>query len=242
MAQFKQVIAPNSPAAVRLALLAGFNADLTDALYGFSIALHMIESNESSEQNLARRLVSDATIAYVRCFSRSNVRPNLDTIIAVPDGYADAHRTLKRLRNSTVAHSESTLTPSYAVVSLERDETTGKVWATEALAMTVHFSFSAEVIRLFHDLVKAVKARLLVEIESAKGLLVTELNTKGEIVALWAEGVLPQIAPIAMEEWDVDSRRASYPDSHVIPVVAAPVRTFLAPSSGDDFEGEADAI
>lgn len=47
-----------------------------------------------------------------------------------------------RLRNSTVAHSESGLAPSYAVVHLERDEEASIVRAPTACAMTVHSAYS----------------------------------------------------------------------------------------------------
>lgn len=229
----KQVIVPSSPAAVRLAQLAGFNADLAEALYGFTIALHMIESGETREQNLVRPLVSAATVSYGRCFTSSNVRPSLDTILDVPDAQVGVHHALKRLRNRTVAHSESTLTPSYAVLNLERAESAGDVYAAQASAMTVHVSFSMEGIQQFHELTRVVKNLLLLEIEKAKGDLVSELNGSADLQELWDDGVLPQMVPIPLGEWDLDSKRPDYPDSHIIPVVAAPARTFLVPSSGN---------
>ncbi|MBN9159218.1 hypothetical protein [Microbacterium sp.] len=236
MSEMKQVIAPSSTAAIRLAQLAGFNADLAEALNGFTIALHLIESKETWEQNLVRPLVSDATVSYGRCFTSSNVRPNLETIIDVPDSHADVHHALKRLRNRTVAHSESTLTPSYAVANLERDESAGTIRASQALAITAHVSFSMEAIQQFHELTLVVKELLLHEIEKAKAELLTVLNDGGDLQELWDSGLLPQLVPVPLEQWDVDSKRADYPDSHIIPVVVTPARTFLAPSSGNLFE------
>lgn len=232
MPETKQVIAPTSLAAIRLAQLAGFNADLGDALYGFTIALHMIESTVAWEKNVVRRLVSDAAVAYARCFTTSNVRPKLDTIIEVPAEHQDVHLILMKLRNRTVAHSESTLTPSFAVVGLARDESSGDVRAALALAMTAHVSFSDDAVQLFHDTTNAVKRLLLIEIETAKAQLLTDLNSNGDLVTLWKDGMQPQMVPISLDEWDVDSRRPDYPDSHVIPITTEPARTFLMPSGG----------
>jgi hypothetical protein len=241
MAEMKQVIAPDSPAAVRLALLGGFNADLGDALYGFSIALHLNESQEPTERNLVRRVVSDAIVSYGRCFTSSNVRPRLDEIIDVPEAYADVHHMLKRLRNRTVAHSESTLTPTYAVVDLERDESTGVVRATRALAMSVHASFSGEAIEQFHEVSGALKNLLLLQIEQAKAELIAELDAAGDVADLWNDGTLPQFVDIPLDDWNVDSKRPDYPESHIIPVVVAPARTFLTPSAGDLYEAHGPA-
>ncbi|MGF6824579.1 hypothetical protein M2317_003512 [Microbacterium sp. ZKA21] len=233
MSEIRQVIAPSSPAAIRLAQLAGFNADLGEALNGFTIALHMIESRERWEQNLVRPLVSDATVSYGRCFTTSNVRPNLETIIDVPDSYIDVHRALKRLRNRTIAHSESMLTPSYAVTTLKRDESTGATHAAQALAMTAHVSFSGEAIQQFRELALVMNDLLLLEIEKAKADLIFVLNDDGDLRKLWSDGQLPQLVPVALDQWDVDSKRPEYPDSHIIPVVVTPARTFLTPSSGN---------
>lgn len=232
----KQVIAPESPAAVRLALLGGFMADLSDALYGFYIALHLNESQEPTERGLVRRVVSDAIVSYGRCFTSSNVRPYLDEIIEVPEAYADVHHMLKRLRNRTVTHSESSLTPTYAVIDLERNESTGVLRATRALAMSVHASFSGEAIEQFHEVSGALKNLLLLRIEQAKAELVAELDAAGTLAGLWNDGTLPQFVDVPLDDWNVDSKRPDYPESHIIPVVATPAKTFLTPSAGDLYE------
>ncbi len=240
MPEKKQVIAPSSPAAIRLAQLAGFNADLAVAHDSLTLGSHFAESQNTTELNLVRPVVIEATVAYGRCFTRSYVRPTLDTIITVPDELRVEHGMFLRLRHGTVAHSESHLTPSYAVVNLERDETTGDVRAVQALAMTGHVSFSGEAIQLFHDLVGAIKQLLLAEIENAKAELLAELTNTGDLETLWNEGVLPQLVPIPLDEWDVHTRRPDYPHSHVIPIVVAPARTFLMPSSGKLYEHQGD--
>ncbi|WP_285039154.1 hypothetical protein [Plantibacter sp. lyk4-40-MEA-4] len=240
MPEHKQVIAPSSPAAIRLAQLAGFNADLGLARTSLTIASHYAESQDPTELSLVRTLVVEATVAYGRCFTKSYVRPILSTIITVPSEYTAEHQNLLRLRHGTVAHSESNLTPTYSVAVLERDEVTGNVHAAQALAMTVHFSFSGEAIQLFIDLVRVVKEMLLVEIENAKAELIDELNASADLNALWDEGVLPQMEPISLDEWDVHTRRPEYPESGVIPIVVNPARTFLMPSTGDLYNRKGD--
>jgi hypothetical protein len=228
----KQVIAPSSPAAARLAQLAGFNADLAVAHNSLTLASHFSDSQDKTERNLVRPLVIEATVAYGRCFTTSHVRPRLDTIIRMPDEYAAEHDMLMRLRHGTVAHSESNLTPSYAVVNLDRNSNTGDVRVLQALAMTSHTSFSSEAIQLFNELAGAMRQLLFVEIEFAKADLIAELNRTGHLDTLWAYGMLPQLASISLGDWDVYARRPEYPDSHVIPMLVAPARTYLTPSAG----------
>ncbi|MDW4572618.1 hypothetical protein R8Z57_07490 [Microbacterium sp. M3] len=236
MAERKQVIAPRSAESVRLALLAGHNADLGTAQDSFHVASHMVRSNDKSERNLVRPLVAEATVAYGRCFTKSYVagRTQLDKIITIPREHAAAHASLMRLRNSTVAHSESVLTPSFAIVELQREQPEGAVRAVRASAMTVHPSYSAEAIDEFHALVRAVKQVLLGEIERAKAALLARLAAE-DLTALWDEGQQPQLLSVSLDSWDIHSRRPDYPETNIIKVLVEPARTFLMPSSGDLF-------
>ena len=59
-----------------------------------------------------------AAIAYCRTVLHSNVRDRLTDYVAVPEELVDLHSQVKIYRNATVAHSQSELAVTYAVVGL----------------------------------------------------------------------------------------------------------------------------
>lgn len=67
MAEMKQVIAPDSPAAVRLALLGGFNADLGDCIGSLlAVALYRAERYARSS-----RIASHCTFSLRRTMQKA---------------------------------------------------------------------------------------------------------------------------------------------------------------------------
>lgn len=241
----KQVIAPRSEESIRLALLAGYNADLAEALYALNIAGHMARSEDTAEKSMVSSLVTTAIVAYARCFTTSNVRARLSTIIDVPNTHEGAHESMMKLRNSTVAHSESTLMPSFPVVTLVRDEESesdSRVTVTAASALTSHPNYVLQAIAEFQSAVSAVKTLLLREIEVAKAALVARLAElpPTDLETLWHEGEQPQFVEIPYDDWDIRKARTTYPTSNRIEVlmpVARTKRTFLVGTSGHLLDG-----
>ncbi len=242
--QQKQVIAPRSEASIRLALLAGYNADLGEALHALNIAGHMAISDVNADRSMVNPLVTTAIVAYGRCFSSSNVRDRLNTIIDVPDEHKPAHESMMKLRNSTIAHSESALMPSFAVVNLERDENAeraARITARTALALTSHPNYAPQAIDDFQTAVSAIKNVLLREIEVAKAALLAHLAQlqPADLEVLWTDGEQPEFVEISYDEWNIRKKRPKYPTSNRIEVVvpvAETRRTFLVGSSGHLFD------
>jgi len=61
-------------------------------------------SENTLEKSKASPLVRKAIVAYARCFTTSNVRKRLNTIVDVPDEHKGVHESMVKLCNSTVAH------------------------------------------------------------------------------------------------------------------------------------------
>lgn len=240
VAEQKLVFALRSPEALQLAELAGYNADLGETSTSLTIAGAYAVSQDRIERNLVRPLVTDATVAYGRSFTTSNLRKgrNLGHIIEIPDHLKATHEAFMRLRNSTVAHSESRVTPSYAVVHLERDDDGASVRGTAVSAMTVHPAYSIEAIEAFHALVSAVKKLVLLELENAKAALYAGIDAD-HLTKLWHEGGHADFETVSFDEWNI-KRRPKYPTSRTIRVLVEPARTFLSPSTGNLFATPAD--
>lgn len=236
MTESRQVIAPASPEAIYLAMLAGHNADLATAQESLTLAGHFFQSADKVERGLVRPLVIDAVIAYGRCFQRSDAggRKKLDEIVAIPDDLASTHEVLTLLRNKTVAHSENELTPSFAIANLERDGDDGNIRPSLVSAMAVHPAFSAEAIDEFRFLVGEVKRLLLEEIDRAKAALLAQVALE-DAVSLWEDGKHPELRLVAMAELRIKSKRKSYPTTHIVDVIASGARTYLWPWNGPFF-------
>lgn len=92
-------------------------SDLSEASHALTCAL---KAGEGSE--LWSPLTSHAVTAYIRPFIFSNVRSRLDDmsgIAAIPDELQSVHDTIRKYRNTTIAHSQSNLVMPLPVATLD---------------------------------------------------------------------------------------------------------------------------
>ena len=211
----KQVVVPDSPEARRLALLGEYHADLVEAESTFELAESFTGETEPPGSDIYRFLVAHGVVAYARCFTTSNVRAKLDTILQVPAEHASTHKALIDFRNRTVAHSESSLQVTYAVVDLLRveDETTVERAMSITLANGAPRSVIAEAQRLIADLLEALQALR----DVAKAEVVASLDAAAADW-LWENGGRARFVPTPEEEWAADTRRSKYPSSPDTPI------------------------
>ncbi|MFC8525365.1 hypothetical protein [Pseudarthrobacter sp. NPDC057230] len=104
-------------------------------------------------------LTSHAVTAYIRPFIDSNVRNRLDkmsVIPAIPASFQPVHKVIRNYRNTTIAHSQSTLVMPLPVAILD-DRGKGvdvmgvSVTHQMPLALAEHFS---DLIRTVEDIVE----------------------------------------------------------------------------------------
>lgn len=215
MGEGRQVMVPNSPEAQKLALLGGFMADLREAADAFAIADSFSEENEDPGTAIYRFLVAHGVVAYARCFASSNVRARLDGCIPVPPDFTETHHGLIYLRNRTIAHSESNLQTTFAVVELSRDGTA--VVVDRALSMTFTTGTPRQVMQKARRLVTELQASLQMELDKAKTAVVGSIDM-ASATELWSTGIQPQLTPTDSREWAPETRRSKYPKSHEVPI------------------------
>lgn len=110
-------VLPDSPDARLLVELTSHASDLSEASHTLHLAL---EAGAGSD--LWAPLTMHAVTAYIRPFIHSNVRSRLDQMPqfpGIPIPLLPVHETIRRYRNTTVAHSQSDLTMSVAVALLD---------------------------------------------------------------------------------------------------------------------------
>ncbi|GAP54111.1 hypothetical protein AHiyo6_06760 [Arthrobacter sp. Hiyo6] len=100
-------VLPDSPNARLLAELTSHASDLSEASHTLACAFAAGEGSE-----LWGPLTSHAATAYIRPFIQSSVRSRLDEmtgIPAMPPALKPVHDVIRKYRNTTIAHSQSTL-------------------------------------------------------------------------------------------------------------------------------------
>jgi len=215
MDEVKQVAVPDSPEARRLALLGGYHADLMEAEGTLDLAETFTSDTDQRGSDIYRCLVAHAVIAYARCFVNSKVRESLSTILSVPSAYEDAHRAMMVMRNRTVAHSESALQVTYAVVDLRHVEQETTV--DRALSITFGTGIPRPVVEQVRLLITELRAALQVHFDAAKAALVASLDETA-VEDLWVNGKQPCLVPTSNSQWSADTRRAEYPASTETPI------------------------
>jgi len=215
MGESKQVVVPDSPEARRLALLGGFAADLIEVADAFAIAETFLGAKDEPGATIYRLLVAHGVVAYARCFADSKVRAKLGTLISVPPEFANTHNALMKLRNRTIAHSESNLQPTYAVVDLSHDGTT--VAVDRALSITITTGTPSPDVQQARLLVTELQAALQLELDAAKTAVAASID-EAFANSLWTTGERLQLTPTDFTEWTPDTRRPKYPKSHEVPI------------------------
>lgn len=124
--------------------------DLSEAAHALGCAL---TSGEGSE--LWMPLTSHAVTAYVRPFIDSNVRTRLDKMPAVPDipaSFQPVHDIIRNYRNTTIAHSQSTLVMPLPVAILD-DRGNG----IDVMGVSITHQMPLVLAERFSDLIRTVE-------------------------------------------------------------------------------------
>ncbi|WP_448812122.1 hypothetical protein [Agromyces bauzanensis] len=226
----KTVLTPDSPEARQLAELAIFRADLAGARYGFEIARHLVDSSDRTERSFARPIITDAVLAYWRCFTKSNVRNDtLDRLIEMPAESADIHQALRTYRNRAIGHSESELQQSYPLIHLERHHD-GRTTATSVSSVTQQPYMPAALLDDVINHIRAVLEQLTPALDAAKkALLATIDDTAAE--ELWEAGNELTMEQQPVDEWARKGQRKPYPET---------AQLFIQVDNDDSRAGELD--
>ena len=184
--------------------LSSHAADLMEAHHALALALQQHES-DSTLADASPFLVGFAVVAYGRCILHSNVRGRLTDHVGVPGHLTEVHEQIKSFRNATIAHSQSELSVTYPVGSL--DPSTFEVSHVSAVTMTSTLPIA--VTQRFLTLVEAMIDQLDQVIEPIRTRLEDGLK-KASPDALLA-GARPTLLTMAAEHFEPRSKRTPYP-------------------------------
>lgn len=215
MGEDRQVMIPDSAEARRLAMLAAFEADLTEAEDALKAAESFSDAKEDPDSAICRYLVAYGAVAYGRCFTSSTVRPELDSVVSVPPEFVDAHENLLRFRNGTIGDSENGWRPTYVLADLSHDGAVARV--DRVVAMTIATYMPQSVLRRARLLIEELKASLGSEICAARTAAVTSIDGAAAD-ELWDTGVQPQLLPTYDADWIPEASWPRHRRSHEIPI------------------------
>ncbi|MBD8535688.1 hypothetical protein [Plantibacter sp. CFBP 13570] len=211
----RQAIVLASEPVIALATLSSFNADLTEARQNFELAAEFENAVDERGHQIYRALVNQAVIAYLRCVKKSDHRPPVLEYVSVPEQFLGVHSQLDKLRNRTIAHSESDLEASYVLATLNATDGTPSLQQiqtiTAAGAMPPAIRARAEA------LVTDLSTQLNKIIDEAKQAVSASLSPE-DAATLWTDGRQPRFVPALISEWDPNRKRAHYPSSELIPM------------------------
>ncbi|MDQ0279231.1 hypothetical protein QO003_003534 [Arthrobacter silviterrae] len=183
--------------------------DLTSHATDLSEALHTLQSAFDSGEDsvLWFPLTMHAVTAYVRPFIHSNVRDRLDQMTefpGIPAELQSIHDTIRKYRNTTVAHSQSDLAMPVAVALLDKD---GKVRSVQG--WTLLQPMPGAVAKSFDRLICAMETI----VDDATKLVAERLrerlrNASPEVIAAWPK---PEILAARDQEFNGARRRVREP-------------------------------
>jgi len=116
--EFRQL--PDSPDARLYVELFSHVVDLTGAKSALELVLTGMADHGPLPDSYAF-LVGYAAVAYCRTYFPSKVRAPLTDHVSVPDTYSELHAHITDYRNRHVAHSQSQLSVTLALVELDAD-------------------------------------------------------------------------------------------------------------------------
>lgn len=143
-------VLPDTADTRQLIELTSHASDLSEAAHALSCALTAGEGSA-----LWMPLTSHAVTAYIRPFIHSNVRNRLDEISgvpAIPANFKPLHKVIRNYRNTTIAHSQSTLATPLPVAILDAQ---GK--GVDVLGVSVIHQMPLAVAERFGDLIRTVE-------------------------------------------------------------------------------------
>lgn len=176
--------------------------DLSEAAHALNCALTAGEGSE-----LWMPLTSHAVTAYIRPFIHSNVRSRLDemsVVPAIPANLQPVHDVIRNYRNTTIAHSQSTLAMPVPVAILDAQ---GK--GVDVLGVSVIHQMPLAVAERFSDLIRTVEDL----VEQATQPVLERLRTwlKGQDAATINSWELPEIIGALDSHFTAAHRRKRTP-------------------------------
>lgn len=183
--------------------------DLTSHATDLSEALHTLQSafDAGEDSVLGFPLTMHAVTAYIRPFIHSNVRDRLDQMTefpGIPAELQSIHDTIRKYRNTTVAHSQSDLAMLVAVALLDKD---GKV--RDVPGWTLLHPMPGATAQSFDQLICTIET--IVDDATkpvAERLRQHVRNASPETIAAWPK---PEILAARDHEFNGASRRAREP-------------------------------
>ena len=193
---------PDSPDRRLLVELTSHAADLAEAAEALSLAL---EAGDGSA--LWQPLTMHATTAYVRPFIHSNVRRRLDQMPGfsiVDESLGELRSIIRQYRNTSVAHSQSSLS-TFLVTALLGDD--GHVRKVGAIG--IHHPMTLDTAERFCELIAIVEASVeRMSRPIVDSLLSTARRVAPEVVASWPG---PRISSARDVDFSSASSRAHEP-------------------------------
>jgi len=165
----------------QFARLASLALDLDLALRALQM-LEQIEDDSELSRNLRGHLIESAIIAYWRCCSASDAKTLLRNVLELSDELGEAHARARAWRNHVVAHTDSGMRRTVALVLLERDS--GQLRARDTSSVTVGIDESDEDVSAFRHLVEEVQKRVQYKQDQLGARVIRRLSPHA-LAALW---------------------------------------------------------
>jgi hypothetical protein len=98
--------------------LSSYAADLGEAISALELA-RQVRGHDGALRDASPYLVDFAAVAYCRTFFPSKVRKPMTDYVAIPEKHQDLHALITAYRNRRVAHSQSQLSSTFAVIAID---------------------------------------------------------------------------------------------------------------------------
>lgn len=176
--------------------------DLSEALHALGCALNAGEGSE-----LWMPLTSHAATAYVRPFIHSNVRTRLDEMPGfppVPAALQSVHETVRKYRNTTIAHSQSNLSMPLPLAFLG-----AQGQGVDVMGLSIIHPMPLAVAERFTDLISAVEDAVDMATQPVLERLRTWLKDQSpETISGWRS---PELLHAADSDFTASQRRSRTP-------------------------------
>jgi len=178
----KRMISVGTPTALRYAELAAFERDLQDSLDALKAAAALSTSGQDDSTSLQQHLIFAGVISYWRCFPTWPTKPRLTRHVRIPDDIYEVHKDSRAWRNKVVAHTDSGMKRSIALVQIDKS---GTLTSARCVArMSLEIRPDADAITGFTALVERMNDVVAVKLSELGNQLLAELGPQ-ERLALW---------------------------------------------------------
>ena len=198
------MVSVGTKTALEYANLAAFTRDLEESIDALETALSFRPPRSERESSLRSHLLSSAVIAYWRCFPTSLGKLSLDSFVPIPLALEGPHKRSKYWRDKSVAHSDSAMKRSIALLVLDNDE--GKITNGVAVTLSAEVSVPDHEVEAFRALAVTIFELLTIKMNEAGERLQTEF-TPSEVQKLWDRPDNNQDLDESVLQWDPTKKR-----------------------------------